>query len=701
MRSRVFPALFGVAVILVAAEARAQRWMEKLDRGVVAVNQGDGKVFVGWRHFATEPADIGYNVYRQAGNGAPVKVNDAPLTGPTWLSDAAVDLAVPVTYSVRAVSGGRELDGGRGFTLPASAPARNYLEIPLKLPQGMSVGDGSAADLDGDGQYEMIIKGISREIDSASAGIADKGILQAYKLDGTHLWTIQLGINIREGEHDTQFMVYDLDGDGKAELACRTSDGSADGLGKIIGQPDKDWREKDQSLKSYGKNMTGPEYLTIFDGLTGKELVSAPYVPNQFPQDGWGGIGGSSGSDTTGNRNMRFMACVAYLDGVRPSLVMCRGVYGRTVLAAWDWRDGKLTQRWIFDSATHPRGGAPYITAGASVSAARGLNKLKDYCGNWGDAKPGQAIIWDREGKKEYAVITAVDKDIITVNKELSPGEWKSTHVCGYSGMGGHSISVADVDEDGKDEIVYQSMIVDDNGQGYLTTGMRHGDALHVSDFDPSNPGLEVLGPRENEGFEWDQFTPASLMYSARTGDVLWGINNGQDAERTIASDLDPRHPGAEMWGMAGGLRTIKGEVIAPRGPGFTNFVIWWNGDLQREMVNGNQIARWNWETGRQETIFVAQGAQAAAGTKSSPVLGADLLGDWREECVFRSGNTLRIYTNTDPTDHRLYTLMQDPQYRLAITWQNVTYNQPPYPSFYIGEGMSPPPRPKIRILGQ
>lgn len=687
-------------LLLAANVASAQRWMEKLDRGVIALHEGDGKVFVGWRLFATEPANTGFNVYRQSGSGAPQKVNATPLLGPTWLHDDKVDLSQPVIYTVRAIQNGRELEAGRGFTLAANAPAQNYIEFPIKLPADTQAGDGSVADLDGDGDYEIILKGIQRSRDTSQAGITGNTVLQAYQTDGTLMWTVQMGINIREGEHDTQFMVYDLDGDGRAELACRTSDGSVDGLGKVIGEAGKDWRDLEPGSRTLGKNMKGPEYLTIFDGLTGKELVSVPYVPNQFPLDGWGGIGGMTGGDLNGNRNMRFMGCVAYLDGQRPSLIMTRGVYGRTVLAAWDWRDGKLTQRWVFDSGKHPRSGAPYITAGASISATLGLNKVKDECGEWGGAQPGQAICWDREGKKEYAMITAVDKNIITISRELTPGNWKSTHVCGYSGMGGHSLSVADVDNDGKDEIIYKSMVVDDNGQGLFTTGLRHGDALHVTDLDPSRPGQEVFGPHENEGAEWDQFSPAASLYDARTGELLWAIEYGGDAGRGLASDIDPRHPGYEMWGIPGGVYSIKGEVIAPRGPGMTNFAIWWDGDLLREMVNGNQIAKWDWEAGQQKSIFTAQGAAAAAGTKSSPVIQADLFGDWREECVLRVGNEkLRIYSSTIPTDHRLYTLMQDPQYRLAITWQNVTYNQPPHPSFFLGHGMAEPPRPNIRTI--
>ena len=247
-------------------------------------------------------------------------------------------------------------------------------------------------------------------------------VFDAYKLDGTHLWRINLGINIREGEHYTQFMVYDLDGDGRAEMACKTADGTKDGQGKIIGDKDKDWRTHKPGDRTDGRILDGPEFFTIFDGRTGAALKTVDYIPGRDPIDGWGGIGGNGGNDSYGNRCDRFLACVAYLDGVRPSVVMCRGVYGRIVMAAWDWRGGELTSRWVFDS---------------------GISQPP-----FSDASP-------------------------------------------YSGMGGHSLSVADVDADGKDEIVYHAMVVDDDGKGLYSTGWRHGDAMHISDMvsRPPRPG--------------------------------------------------------------------------------------------------------------------------------------------------------------------------------------------------------------------
>jgi len=684
--------------------AAAQRQMEHLGRGVVAVNQGGGHVFISWRLLGTEPADTPFNLYRVTGSGQPVKLNSQPLAGATSYQDAGVDLTEDNTYFIRPVLGGVEGEASAPFLnrIDANSAPVAYREIPLNLPAETQAGDGSVGDLDGDGEYEIILKGVQRPRDTASRGLTGNSVLQAYRMDGTHLWTIQLGLNVREGEHDAQYMVYDLDGDGRAELVVRTADGTIDGTGKVIGDPNARWRDEDPESPTFGRIMQGPEYLTIFDGLTGAELVTTEYVPTRYPIDGWGGIGGSSGNDTNGNRVNRFLAAVVYLDGERPSVVMARGVYGRSVLVAYDWRNGQLTQRWIFDSSILGNNGYPYVTAGATVEASA-PTRIVDDAGTWSGVDPGQWMVWDREGVQERRKVMAVDGNAVTVDEPVTPGQAKASHVWGYSGMGGHSLSVADVDGDGRDEIVYNAMVVDDDGTGLYTTGLRHGDALHVTDIDPSNPGLEVFGPHENEGHEWDRWTPAAALFDARTGRTLWDVDYGRDAGRGIVGDIDPRSPGMEVWGAVEGLRSATGEVLSSSSPGMTNFVVWWDGDLLREMVDGNRVGKWNWETGELEILFTADGARAAASTKNSPVVSADLFGDWREEIVLRAADNsaLRIYTTTSPTSHRLPTLMHDPQYRVAIAWQNVTYNQPPWPSFFIGQDMADPPARDIREAGR
>jgi len=594
------------------------RQMEKLGRGVIAIRQDEGKVYVGWRLLGTDPDTIAFNLYRATDGGNAVKLNDQPITDATSFVDAKADLTKSNSYFVRPLLGRREDAASALFMLPANAPARQYLSIPLQTPQGYTPNDASVGDLDGDGEYEIVLHQTGRGRDNSQVGVTDPPILEAYKLGGPLLWRINLGKNIREGAHYTQFMVYDLDGDGKAEVACKTADGTVDGKGKVIGDANADYVSQEPS--TLGKVLSGPEYFTIFDGLTGAALVTTDYIPPRGDLGGWGGIGGNGGNDTNGNRADRFLACVAYLDGVRPSVVMCRGYYGRTVLAAWDWRDGKLTSRWVFDSA-----------------------------------QPG----------------------------------WSA-----YSGQGNHNLSVADVDGDGKDEIIYGSMCVDDNGKGLYSTGMKHGDALHVTDLDPSRPGLEVWGIHENET---NRTGPGTAFFNARTGEVYWSGDEGKDVGRGLAADIDPSYRGAEMWGGSEGLKNCKGERIADS-PRSVNFAIWWDGDLLREILDSNRISKWDWQKSTLNTILTAEGCSSNNGTKSTPALSVDLFGDWREEVMFRTTDNkeLRIYTTTIPTKYRFYTLMHDPQYRLAIAWQNVAYNQPPHPSFYLGEGMAKPPRPAI-----
>ncbi|KAA5544353.1 rhamnogalacturonan lyase [Roseiconus nitratireducens] len=618
------PSIAVLSFIFLQQAVCAQRLMEKLDRGVVAVQNGD-EVFIGWRLFATEPPTTGFNVYRADDDGEPRLLNDQPLTAGTNFVDTSGDVTDATTYFVRPV-----LDGQEGEPSDRRGVDRNgYLEFPIQPVDGYRAGDASVADLDGDGDYELVLHQINNPKDNSHAGLTGSPILDAYEFDGTLIWRIDLGRNIREGEHYTQFMVYDLDGDGSAEVACKTADGTVDGRGTVIGDATKDYRVRDSGSRSFGRVLDGPEFLTVFSGRTGEALQTVDYIPGRDPIDGWGGIGGNGGNDSYGNRCDRFLACVAYLDGVRPSLVMCRGVYGRTVMAAWDWRDGELRQRWVFDSGiSYP----PY--------------------------------------------------------KDASK----------FSGMGGHSLSVADVDADGRDEIVYQAMVVDDDGEGLYSTGLRHGDAMHVSDMYPDRPGLEVFTVQENEDDTTRFQTPGAAMRDAETGEILWSHSPGTDVGSGLAADIDPRHRGFEAWGGPGGLRDSQGESIG-RAPRSSGYAIWWDGDLLRELVGRRgQVTKWDWEAEQEVPIFAVEGRGAPRG----PNLIGDILGDWREEIVVASpdGKSLRIYTTTIPTDHRLYTLMQDPQYRLSITWQNVVYNKPPHTSFFLGHGMSAPPVPDIRIVG-
>lgn len=621
-----------------SADHRPVRQMERLSRAPVAVHTDDG-VFLSWRLLPTDPEGTAFEVYRQIDDGELVLLET--VAGPTNFLDSTVPQDSEVWYKIRPE--GAATEAGSAF----KPWQQNYLEIPIVPIEGYRPGDASIGDLDGDGELEIVLHQTKDGRDNSHNGITGTPILDAYKLDGTHLWRIDLGKNIREGEHYTQFMVYDLDGDGRAEIACKTADGTVDGVGQVIGDPTKDYRDTDEHSRSYGRILEGPEFFTIFDGQTGEALVTVDYIPSREPIDGWGGIGGNAGNDSRGNRCDRFLACVAYLDGERPSVVMCRGVYGRIVMAAWDWREGELTSRWVFDS------GISYPP--------------------FDDASP-------------------------------------------YSGMGGHSLSVADVDDDGRDEIVYQAMVVDDNGEGLYSTGLRHGDSMHISDMYPDRPGLEVFTIQENEE-NADKFnTPGVAMRDARTGEILWSHSPGIDVGAGMAADIDPTHYGYEAWGGPGGIRNSKGEEIGPA-PRETSWCVWWDGDLLRELFSAPRprwqrgarsprdsdgaatsrrpgdglvwpaecnIGKWNWQTKQTDVIATLPGRPVGRG----PSLVGDLLGDWREELllVAPDGKSLRLFTTTIPTEHRLVTLLADPQYRLGMVWQNVVYNKPAHPSFYLGE---------------
>lgn len=631
----------------------AQRVMERLDRGVVAVHQPDGKVFVSWRLTAADADGTAFNLYRTTAPGparplspsqlgaaretGPVtlRLNPAPLSGPTWFIDDAPALERATAYFVRPVTAGAEGEPSAAFTLPAGAPPLPYHSIPLQTPEGYTPGDASVGDLDGDGRYEIVLKQEHTPRDNSHRGLTGETLLQAYTLDGRLLWTINLGKNIREGAHYTQFMVYDLDGDGRAEVACKTADGTIDGTGKPIGDPAADHRNAD------GHILRGPEFLTIFDGRTGAALASAPYAPGRHPdvQDPTADQMKAVWGDGYGNRSERYLAAVAYLDGERPSLVMCRGYYTRSTLAAWDWRDGKLTQRWLFDS--------------------------------------------DKLGPPDRT------------------NPWR--------GQGNHNLSVADVDGDGRDDIIYGAMVVGSDGRGLYSTGWGHGDALHVGDLDLANPGLEIADIQER----FDQ--QGLSLRDARTGRPLFtvpsvkaaedGGDKGEGPGRGNAFNIDPRHAGAELWAAGAGmdgLYNARGEKILERRPrGFPcNFALLWDGDLLHELLDGNRIVKWDAERGTLLPLLTAHACISNNGTKATPALSADLWGDWREEVIWRTRDNreLRIYTTTIPTAHRLVTLMHDPVYRLSIAWQNVAYNQPPHPSFYLDESAPLPPRPDIVI---
>ena len=654
---------------------------ETLGRGVVAVRSGQS-VIVSWRMLAADADGQPFSVYR---NGE--LLTHQPLTqGGTFYVDKQ-PLSTTATYEVR----GGAADGS--FVLCADAPD-GYLSFAIEKPQpgvGLdsipytyTASDASIGDVDGDGQYEIFLKwDPSNAKDNMFAGFTGNTLIDCYKLDISRqpargksvgsqlLWRIDLGPNIRSGAHYTQFMVYDFDGDGRAELMVKTADGTIDGLGRAVGDAKADWRhganaikadpaayqqrlrqerqrarqrqrewaEKEKTLpatltnterhnmrRSFlnsssdnktGRILDGPEYISVFNGQTGAVMDTKPYIPERGNMRAWG--------DDHANRSERYLAAVAYLDGRHASGIFCRGYYTRTVIAAWDWDGHTLNNRWTFDT---------------------------------------------------------------------NEPEWSS-----YAGQGNHNLRVADVDGDGCDEITYGSMAVDNDGRGLYNTGMGHGDAIHLTAFDPTTDRLQVWDCHENR-------RDGSDFRDAMTGRVIFQIKSPEDVGRCMAADIDPTNPGVEMWSSeSGGIRNIRGELVSPTHPERgddggdnnalrvggtripTNFGIWWDGDLLREMLDHETVSKYDWTTGRMQTLQHFDGVRFNNGTKSNPCLCADILGDWREEVLARDNESteLRLYVSTIPTDYRINCLEQDIPYRLSVAHQNTGYNQPTQTGFYLG----------------
>lgn len=574
--------------------------MEKLGRGVVAVRENPQNVMVSWRYLTQDPVEQSFDVYRDG-----IKVNKSPIKDVTYFVDK-YDGNSAASYQVKPTSG--TVDGT--YTLPADAPI-GYINIPLNTPERMvdefgkeytyNANDASIGDVDGDGEYEIILKwDPSNSRDNSQDGLTGTTLIDCYKLDGTQLWRIDLGPNIRSGAHYTQMMVYDLDGDGKAELVVKTADGTVDGSGKMIGDRKADYR----NMK--GRIFWGPEYLTIFRGKDGKAMKTIDYIPPRGDMGAWG--------DKYANRCDRFLAAIAYLDGVHPSVVMCRGYYTRSVLAAFDWDGKNLKERWVFDTDT-----------------------------------PGNGA---------------------------------------YAGQGNHNLRVADVDGDGCDEIIYGQMTVDNDGKGLYSTGMEHGDAIHLlSDINNENYYVWCCHENKKDG---------TTLREAATGEVILQYPSDKDIGRCMAADIDPTHKGVELWSPnTGGLLSFDGKVICPQKEFISeiacdipaNFSVLWDGDLLREILDGNEISKYNWKKKTLEKMVVFEDCMWNNGTKRNPSLQGDIVGDWREEVLMRTkdNSALRLYVTTIPTEYRFHTFLEDPAYRVSIANQNVGYNQPAEPGFYFG----------------
>ena len=635
-----------------------QMQKERMGRGVYAVRQTEKDVMVGWRYKSSDPTNIAFNVYA---NGT--KLNASPIADVTYFKTPWTGRAT--TYEVRAVVGGREatFKVSGSWTLPANAPV-GYFDIALtpppktKMPDGTAVAhhpcDCSIGDLDGDGEYELVvIWWPDNGADNSSWHKTGDTWLEGVKLDGTNrsLWKINLGPNIRSGSHYVPVMVCDMDGDGTAEVVCRTAEGTVDGKGRVQGADGvfapataaafTDWRATVPGAHIlWARNFT-----TAFDGATGAAVDAVPFKPDVLSdakrreeatarakagtdKDGIAGdekaINREWSSRNPGNQAFRMLGAVAYLDGVHPSVVLCRGYYSRTCLTAYDLVDKKLKERWFFCS-DEPR--------------------------------------W-----------------------------W------GYGGQGFHNLRVGDVDFDGKDEIVYGHMVVDHDGQGLYTTGMGHGDAIHLIQGAPTLRGLQVWTCHEAPPF-------GVTLFDAQSGRIRFWTHGPIDTGSCNALDIDPDQPGMELFGGAhtGIYSALTGQRYMGPKPnpkdnyyGTLRFGIWWRGDLTRSAYSGGSVIKGYSVKGRalvdkEDLDARPEGAEPNVhsnhGTKGCPCLVADLFGDWREEILLtrRDNRAIRVYLSPHDTPYRFHTFLEDPVYRISVLTQNNGYNVPTDPGFYFG----------------
>ena len=614
---------------LMPCDSLGQRRMENLDRGLQAVKVNNG-VYVNWRIKGTEWYNVSYNLYR---NGT--LLNPSPITGASNYVDTGGTLSS--NYQVSAIVNGVEQPKSN----VASVLANPWIDInlrtipkiagvPDKYYDEYSINDITAADLDGDGEYELIIKRRNEGYDSENP-FENKyyTLFEAYKMDGTHMWTIDIGPNMIHNV-EVNVLAYDFDGDGKAEVVLRSSEGTVDGVGNVIGDvadesgnptPDGKTNYRDGfELNNSWFESKGPEFLSLYDGVTGKELDRIDHIQRE-PFSQWGTAGMKPAQ--LAHRATKFHYGAPYLDGKKPSVFVSRGIYHRIKMKAFDVVGKKFVEKWDFDSESGP-----------------------------------------------------------------------------YSGQGNHNFSIADVDNDGCDEIVYGSMVVDNDGKGLYTTELGHGDAIHVGNFDPYRKGIEVFACLENSP-NWG----ASLR-AAETGAELWHHDSGRDMGRCMAANISNQYKGFEVWDNdVMHSASERKDISLARGS--TIFRIFWDGDLLHELVGhdwidaprkgvGN-ISKFDDNSSTWSNILTADGFYSSNDTKGTPSLQADLFGDWREEIIWRSDDdqSIRIFMTDIPTEHRIYTLMHDMQYRQAIAWQMCGYNQPPHVSFFVGEReniLVPPP---------
>ena len=637
--------------------------MESLTRGVMAMPAQKRGIYVSWRLLGTDDAKTTtFNLLRDG------KLIARNICGRTNFVDP--NGTVDNRYQVVTLVDGKEV-----ATSEAATPwTDKFKVVQLDRPASgvddvtgetytYTPNDCSAGDVDGDGEYEIIVKWIpSNKTDNGGEG-RHPGLeyIDCYRLNGEKLWRIDMGINMLAGDHHTQYLVYDFDKDGKSELIMRTGPGGKDGLGNYVNQVaddpvikaadnTRDWRA------SGGARMVGgQEYLTVFEGATGKAIHTIFYNPNRD-----GGYGGAASGTVLnwddrsgrkdyvasyGNRGNRFLAAVAYLDGAdkRPSAVMCRGYYTYSYLWAVDFDGEKLTHKWLHGS----------------------VSKTK---------------------------VELTDANMKKTSRTYNSNTFGTSNSYTAYGQGNHNLSVADVDADGCDEIIYGSATIDNDGWLLYSTGLGHGDAMHVADMIPSRPGYEV--------FRCNESSPYGIaMFDARTGEIIFHQTADGDTGRGLAADISDKYEGYEFWGPKGNnpRETASGEfnTVISSAPSM-NFRIYWDGDLQDELFDGSlnsstgvsspRITDWDGSKFVNTSVGY-NNSQSCNWTKATPCLQADIMGDWREEMIMWNKNDpsqLNIIATNIESQHRVPTLMHDHTYRMAIAWQNVAYNQPPHLGYYL-----------------
>jgi rhamnogalacturonan endolyase len=636
------------ALLLLAPKAFGQQVCEKLNRAPVAVKTSQG-ILVSWRCLKEDSNSTTFKLYR---NGQCI---GSDISDRTNFLDA--DGKPQDTYRVETVIDGKTTGHEEAVawnsmftTLTVNRP-KPEVTSAAQVADNYYPNDISVGDLDGDGEYEIVLKWMpEHQKDNSHSGATSPTILDAYKMDGTQLWRINLGRNIRSGQHYTQFLVYDLDGDGKAEVVCKTAPGSVDGKGNYVTKAGTEKAVKKAKngniyINNKGHIFYGEEFLTVFNGKTGAAMHTIFYAPARSGEDFvheatfYGGATHNHNvwEDLSYNRGERYNAAVAYLDGYDklPTAIMQRGYYSRFYLWAVDWNGKTLKTRWLHRSLS----------------------------------------------RNEWSVVDGNDNILLQ-------GHGKSS----YS-QGNHSIAVADVNGDGYDEIVTGPSTIAHNGALLCTTGMGHGDAIHLADLCPDRPGLEVMVPHEARPYGYD-------VHDATTGEVLCSATGREDNGRALACDFIPSHRGSEFW-------TAQDRVIRDCATGDTllqtradlNYRIYWTGDPYDQTFDGRystshhrhypRICNYNTETNDVSVFQPLTGygsPEACNGTKATPCLQADILGDWREELILfqhENGDSetckLLIYSTPEPTQYKVPCLMQDHMYRMGIVWQNSTYNQPPH----------------------